>query len=544
MADDIAAWLVGRDEQLYNDDSTWRAHMGEIAEVIRPLRKELTGTTGTAGEKRMQKVFDSTAINALNNLASGLFGSASNPAEVWFTMSLVDKDRAKWGPVRDWLQRQSRKLLMSCGPTYSAFYAQVPSLYLDFAGFGSGIFSSELRADHSGFKDLARSLSTHNFDVDDEGVVNTMFVRRRISADNAAAEFGKDNLSDKVKAKVGDKNKTEFDFLQAVVPNAEYMAGLFGFKGKSFASFTIERESKHIVKRSGFNSFPYFVPRWEVAECERKGRGPGEYALPDAKSLNVMTKTNLKAGERAGDPPWGAPDEGNISVIRTAPGKVTYGAVDRNGNQLLKPLVTGGGTPFSLEMANQLREAIKDYFYFSLMQLVGRTGMTATEVIERNEEKMRLMAPYLGRLQSEFLAKFIMRRWELLQLVPGVVEPPPPDLQGHTPVVEFVSAAALAQKSARGAGVMRFYQAAGPILATDPLAAAKVNGEKALEIVGDAFGVPEIINDDDTTAKNRQAIAQQLQAQQAAQVAQPAARAAKDGADAVATLRDAGKAAA
>ena len=35
--------------------------------------------------------------------------------------------------------------------------------------------------------------------------------------------------------------------------------------------------------------------------------------------------------------------------------------------------------------------------------------MTATEVIQRNEEKMRILGPVLGRLQSELLQPMILR---------------------------------------------------------------------------------------------------------------------------------------
>ena len=34
--------------------------------------------------------------------------------------------------------------------------------------------------------------------------------------------------------------------------------------------------------------------------------------------------------------------------------------------------------------------------------------MTATEVVQRNEEKMRILGPVLGRLQSELLQPMIL----------------------------------------------------------------------------------------------------------------------------------------
>ena len=40
--------------------------------------------------------------------------------------------------------------------------------------------------------------------------------------------------------------------------------------------------------------------------------------------------------------------------------------------------------------------------------------MTATEVIQRNEEKMRLLGPVLGRLQSELLKPLIDRVFAIL----------------------------------------------------------------------------------------------------------------------------------
>ncbi len=40
--------------------------------------------------------------------------------------------------------------------------------------------------------------------------------------------------------------------------------------------------------------------------------------------------------------------------------------------------------------------------------------MTATEVVQRNEEKMRLLGPVLGRLQSELLRPMIDRTFAIL----------------------------------------------------------------------------------------------------------------------------------
>ena len=72
--------------------------------------------------------------------------------------------------------------------------------------------------------------------------------------------------------------------------------------------------------------------------------------------------------------------------------------------------------------------------------------MTATEVIQRNEEKMRILGPALSRLQSELLQPMILRVFNImlrnkLFLVAHEV------LSNQEIEIEYVSPMALAQRS-------------------------------------------------------------------------------------------------
>ena len=80
--------------------------------------------------------------------------------------------------------------------------------------------------------------------------------------------------------------------------------------------------------------------------------------------------------------------------------------------------------------------------------------MTATEVLQRNEEKMRLLGPVLGRLQSELLQPLIERTFSIL-LRAGVFQQAPDILQGQDVDIEYVSPLAKAQKSGDLNAVMR-----------------------------------------------------------------------------------------
>ncbi|NJL73012.1 MAG: hypothetical protein HC888_16430 [Candidatus Competibacteraceae bacterium] len=89
-------------------------------------------------------------------------------------------------------------------------------------------------------------------------------------------------------------------------------------------------------------------------------------------------------------------------------------------------------------MMEQRRNAVREGFYFSLMQMVGSPNMTATEWMGRQEEKLRLLGPNLGRIQSEFLSPLIKRRFGLLQRAEQL-PPPPEEIQGSAMRIEYVS---------------------------------------------------------------------------------------------------------
>ena len=72
--------------------------------------------------------------------------------------------------------------------------------------------------------------------------------------------------------------------------------------------------------------------------------------------------------------------------------------------------------------------------------------MTATEVIQRNEEKMRILGPALSRLQSELLQPMILRVFNIM-LRNKLFLVAPEVLSNQEIEIEYVSPMALAQRS-------------------------------------------------------------------------------------------------
>ena len=88
--------------------------------------------------------------------------------------------------------------------------------------------------------------------------------------------------------------------------------------------------------------------------------------------------------------------------------------------------------------------------------------MTATEVVQRNEEKMRILGPVLGRLQSELLQPMIIRIFNIMlrnKLLPDA----PEILLNQEIDVEYVSPMAQAQRGQELSSIVRGLELFGQI---------------------------------------------------------------------------------
>ena len=140
-------------------------------------------------------------------------------------------------------------------------------------------------------------------------------------------------------------------------------------------------------------------------------------------------------------------------------------------------------------MMEARRNTIRDGFYFSLLQLVGSPSMTATEWLGRQEEKLRLMGPNLGRIQSEFLSPLIRRRFGILARA-NQLPPAPAEIQGTPLRVEYVSPLARAQAAGEAHAVVRLYESVAAIANLDPTVMDNLNHDEAVQTLARGWAVP------------------------------------------------------
>jgi hypothetical protein len=176
-------------------------------------------------------------------------------------------------------------------------------------------------------------------------------------------------------------------------------------------------------------------------------------------------------------------------------------------------LQIGANNPLGLNMEEQRRMAIRQAFYVDQLLLAQGSAMTATEVLQRNEEKMRLLGPVLGRLQSELLQPLISRSFALL-LRAGLLPPAPEELQGQDIDIEYVSPLAKAQKLTDLQSMLRGFEVMMQVAEIAPVM-DYLDSDKLVQYLVEVTGIPaRVIRSDEEVARIRRQ-AQQAQQQQA-----------------------------
>ncbi len=500
-------WQDGKNERSHHEQD-WE----ELAVYMRgPSRGGFV--SAEPGRDRNIKALTSAPIIAQMNFSAGLYGTLVNPANKWMGLELGGYGSDKSQDVREWEALASRVILNSFKPAISPFYSQVMPLFHDISTFGNACDYDELEPGTRRIMDVTLSLAEVVYFIDAFGRVVELVRRMMLKPAQAADWMGYENLPPKLQEKAQARSQDKHAFFQHVGRNREYEARALGPNGRRYFSRICTEVENALIRTRGYDEMPFRTPRWDVDTGQTYGYGPGSVALPDGRIATRMDDAVIRSAQFNADPVKLAPDREvwpHTGVWR--PGSTIYGAVNAQGNAMIRTIEKSPGVGLTQEQYAQRIENVKDAFFSNLMQLAGRSGMSATEVIERQEEKLRLMAPNIGRIQDEYLSPKIARRFQLLWRA-GQIPPPPEGAKGRPMNIVYQSGASMAQKSAEGAALSRLLQDVTPLVQMDPEGKGRrildrINADDMLEAFQEARGAdPRVLRsrqDADQAAEARQ----------------------------------------
>ena len=458
----LAAELKNNLSRLKEKRSNWESHWQEVADLMLPRKAEITKER-SRGDKRSNQIYDATAIHSLELLAASLHGMLTSSANRWFSLRFKEAILNENDEAREWLEDSIDKMYVAFAR--SNFQQEIHENYHDLICFGTSCLMIE-EDEEDIVRFSARHIKEIYIEENKKGLIDNVYRKFKITADQAMQKFGSENLSKEINTTHKTKPFDEVEICHIVRPRFAYDASKKDKKNMKFQSIYFEHGTDHIISVGGFNENPYVVSRYLKSSTEIYGRSPAMSALADCKVLNKMVEHGLKAAAKQIDPPLLVPDDSMLAPVRMTPGSLNYyrsGSRDR-----IEALNIGQNTATTLNAENQRREAIARMFHVDQLQVQSNRTMTATEVLQRNEEKMRILGPVMGRIQSELLEPMINRVFSIM-LRNRLFAEAPAILANQEIEIEYVSPMALAQKGQELQNIMRGLEIFGSISQMAPV---------------------------------------------------------------------------
>lgn len=523
-----ADWILKRYNELKTNRTQFESLWQQIAERVLPGSAQFR-VTRRPGEQRTERMYDSTAALALRKYST-IIESMLTPRTVqWHRLTAPSEDLADHPEVKAYLDVVNDLLFRARYSPQSNFTGQVGAAYLELGAFGSSsLYVDDLPG--YGLRYRAVPLSETYFSENHVGLIDTVFRRYDLTARQAAEAFGKDKLPRHIVNMLDRTPDSMHCFVQAIVPN-DGETGRGVLADHRWIAVTICEAGGDEVRRAGFYTFPYAISRDLTSAGEIYGRSPAVWALPDVKMLNEMNRTVIRAAHKAVEPPMMMQEDGALQAFDFRPGAMNYGALGPNGEELARPMQSAARLDIGLEMMQAKQQVINEAFFITLFQILAENPkMTATEVMERAQEKGMLLGPLMGRQQSEFLGPLIERELDV-QGRAGKL-PPMPDVMieaGGEYKIEYESPLARAQRADEGVSILRTFDALAQFAQVAPDIFDNFDLDESARALGQINGMrSKLIRPKDQVDAIRESRAQAQQQAQMAEAAPGVARAVKD----------------
>lgn len=432
-----------------------------------------------AGEDKTNHIFDATAMDAADQLASSILANLTPTWSGWFGLKagpdLSEEESAALAPI---LEKAS--IVMQSHFDRSNFAVEIHQCYLDLVvgGTASLMFEETAPGSFSAFQFNAVALKNIVLEEGENGMLDGAFRTLSLTAAQILSRYKVAVLPSQILQKSAKDPQEKFDVLEAVLPNGHMT---------SYAAFLNNEATKAEQIYSGqFENAPIISFRWLKSPGEAYGRSPVMKALPDIKTANKVVELILKNASIAVTGIWQADDDGvlNPANIELKPGSIIPKAIGSKG---LQALDMPGRFDISEIVLENLQARIRHALLADKLAPITGARMSATEVLERSAEMSMLLGATYGRLQSELLTPLIKRAYHILRRRGEV---PDLDLDGRVVTIDYRAPLAKAQGQRNVQNTLSWINS---VIAMGAEASDTINMKEAAKYLGDAMGVPSHI---------------------------------------------------
>lgn len=462
--------LLARHARALSRRRAWETTWKECYDLALPGRADAGTPT----------LYDGTAADAAEQLAASLLAELTPPWTRWFGFApgraapRGDDGGLEAEAIARLLEDAAESLHAEL--TRSNFAVEIHQCFLDLVVAGTACLAVEEAepGEPSALRFSAVPLGDVVLEEGAEHRLDTVFRTSMLTVAELLGRFGAVTLPRSV-ADEPDGEPRRHKVIEAVIP------GPHGYDYT--AILAADSEAPLVLAEGRFSAPPFIAFRWMKAPGETYGRSPVMKALPDIRTANKVVELVLKNASIAVTGIWQADDDGvlNPANIRLVPGAIIPKAVGSSG---LTPLAAPGRFDVSQLVLDDLRARIRHALLADRLGPVQGARMTATEVLERSAEMVRILGATFGRMQSELLQPLLGRCLSVLRRR-GIV--PAFQLDGQTAALQMRSPLAQVQAKADAQGVLMWLEV---VRALGPEAARTADAAAASRWLARLLGVP------------------------------------------------------
>jgi len=486
----------------------WRDIYQECYEYALPQRNLYDGyyDGNSPGQRKMSKVFDSTAIHAAQRFANRIQSALFPPYRKWVRLQPGNEiPEERKSEIQVELDKMNDKMFSVLRQTN--FDLAIGEFLLDLCvGTACMLVLPGDEVEPIQFIPVPQYLIS--FEEGANGTIENVYRKIRLRNDVIQKQYPDAKIPTEFQKIIDERPEEHTDLYESTMYNQE--------DGYYHYCIIWKKGPEKIVHRT-YETMPWIISRYMKVAGEIYGRGPLITALPDIKTLNKTVELLLKNASLNIAGVYTASDDGvlNPQTVRIAPGAII--PVARNDGPTgpsLKPLQRSGDVNLSQLVINDLRMNVKKIMLDESLPPDNMSARSATEIVERMKELSQNLGSAFGRLISEAVLPLVRRTLavmndkEIIQL--------PLKVNGLEVKLQPTSPLALAQSNEEVQTAMGWLQI---IQQLGPMGAMAVRIDRVADFVADKLGIPSELR---TSTEERQQMIEQAQ-QQAAQMQQQAA---------------------
>jgi nucleotide-binding universal stress UspA family protein len=470
---------------------------------------------GAVGSKKMQRVFDSTAINSTQRFANRLQSVVFPPQRKWAKLEagsdIPPEQKQQAQAILEVYQDKMFTML-----NQSNFDIAMGEFLLDLA-VGTACMMVQPGDDVQPLNFIPVPLFLVSYEEGANGQVDNVYRRMRMKGESIQRQWPDAEISDDLKRRIENKPTDDVELLEATI---------YDYKRGDYCYHVIDKVSKTEIVYRRRKMSPWVISRYMKVAGEIYGRGPLMTALPDIKTLNKVKELLLKNASLAVAGVYTAADDGvlNPNTVKIVPGAII--PVARNGGSqgpALLALPRSGDFNVSQLVINDMTQSIKRILLDESLPPDNMSARSATEIVERMKELAQNLGSAFGRLINETMIPVTAKILEVMD-ERGLIDMPL-RVNGLEVKVTPVAPLAMAQNMEEVNSIMQYMQISQS-LGTDGQLAIKT--DVLVDYLAEKLGVPAAVRN---TAAERAVLMEEMKNQQQQQaIAQAMAMQAQAGA--------------